>query len=67
MRQQLITCAAILFFIAGCGGARNQEHLLKEGNPAPGFQVADQNGKMVSLAELHENGPLVLTFLRSFY
>ena len=36
------------------------------GTRAPVFELADNTGEMVRLAELHADGPLVLSFLRGF-
>ncbi len=56
-----------LLWIVGCGGNQKTETLLKKGSAAPGFSVQDHRGQDVSLAELHKEGPLILTFLRSFF
>lgn len=36
--------------------------MLKEGEVAPGFELADQAGEMVTLSGLLKNGPVVLYF-----
>jgi cytochrome oxidase Cu insertion factor (SCO1/SenC/PrrC family) len=51
----------------GCGGAKQSEANLAERAPAPPFTATDQHGEEVTLAALHADGPLVLTFLRSFW
>lgn len=40
------------------------ERALKAGDPAPEFELPDQNGKLVRSAELVERGPLVVCFIR---
>ena len=61
------TTIVLLTVMAACGGAQNGDVFLKEGSAAPAFSVADQHGKTVSLKDLHKDGPVVLTFLRSFW
>jgi peroxiredoxin len=39
--------------------------LLEPGTPAPEFELADPNGRVVRLAD-HRGHPLVLAFLRGF-
>jgi peroxiredoxin len=51
----------------GCGGAQQSEANLAERASAPPFTAVDQHGTEVSLASLHAEGPVVLTFLRSFW
>lgn len=68
MFKKLAICAVVsLYFTAGCSGTQKNDSRLSEGTQAPDFQVLDQNGQQVELAELHSKGPLVLTFLRSFF
>ena len=57
----------ILFAAVACGGPQNSDNFLKVGAAAPAFGATDQHGKAVSLADLHREGPVVLTFLRSFF
>jgi uncharacterized lipoprotein YmbA len=64
--KKLLSFVGTLLLTA-CGGTQNPDAFLKTGTSAPQFSVNDQNGETVSLAELHSDGPLVLTFLRSFY
>jgi hypothetical protein len=40
------------------------DRALKEGQPAPGFELKDSNGSSTSLAALLQQGPVVLTFFR---
>lgn len=40
------------------------ERVLKPGDPAPVFELQDQNGNLVRSAELLERGPLVICFFR---
>ena len=40
---------------------------LKTGDEAPPFELADAEGKLVSSAQLLQNGPLVLTFYRGVW
>lgn len=40
------------------------EKALKAGDPAPQFELPDQNGKLVRSAELLASGPLVVCFIR---
>jgi hypothetical protein len=35
--------------------------------PAPAFSLSDSAGKQVSLAELTEHGPAVITFYRGYW
>ncbi len=39
--------------------------LLREGGPAPDFELADPSGHIVRLAD-YRGKPIVLTFLRGF-
>ena len=41
-----------------------EQHALKPGDAAPGFELPDQNGVMLRSAELLSRGPLVVLFLR---
>ncbi len=66
MMKYLILVSVLMFQVA-CGGAQNPESSLKVGSAAPGFSVSDHNGQTVTLADLHKDGPVVVTFLRSFY
>lgn len=52
---------------AACAGPQNPDDFLAVGAPAPEFSATDQHGKAVTLSELRRDGPVVLTFLRSFY
>ncbi len=63
----LLLIVATLLLVAGCGGNQKTETLLLKGAAAPGFSVQDHRGQDVTLAELHKEGPLILTFLRSFF
>jgi peroxiredoxin len=56
-----------MFLAAACGGANGSKGSLTLGAQAPQFTATDHQGKTVALAELHGKGPVVLTFLRSFY
>ncbi len=38
-----------------------------EGDTAPAFRLPDQDGKIVSSAELLQDGPLVVTFFRGHW
>ena len=40
------------------------ERSLKAGDPAPDFELPDQNGKLVRSADIIAHGPLVLCFIR---
>jgi peroxiredoxin len=40
------------------------EKALKRGDPAPDFELPDQNGKLVRSAELVARGPIVVCFIR---
>lgn len=40
--------------------------LLGKGSTAPEFTAPDYRGNFVSLSKLREEGPVVLSFLRSF-
>ena len=44
--------------------SRASERALKPGDPAPDFELFDQNGKPVFSAELVARGPLVICFIR---
>lgn len=44
--------------------ARAAERALKAGDPAPEFELPDQNGKLVRSAQLVARGPLVVCFIR---
>ncbi len=50
-----------------CSGSQTPENNLQISTKAPAFRVTDQNGKTVTLLSLHKDGPVILTFLRSFY
>ncbi len=39
---------------------------LKENSVAPGFSAPAYDGKLIALSGLFANGPVVLSFLRSF-
>ncbi len=38
--------------------------MVLNGSPAPGFTLPDLDGKAVSLADLHRNGPALLVFFK---
>lgn len=43
------------------------ERALKEGQTAPNFELQDSHGRLVDLATLREQGPVVLTFFRGHW
>ena len=65
--MRYVALVAIMFLAAACGGANGSKGSLTLGAQAPQFTATDHQGKTVALAELHGKGPVVLTFLRSFY
>ena len=56
-----------LLLITACGGPQTAGSSLEVGSKAPTFDAVDHGGQSVSLGNLHRDGPVVLTFLRSFY
>lgn len=44
-----------------------EERALKVGQRAPDFELPDMGGHMVSLAQLHADGPLALIFYRGLW
>jgi cytochrome oxidase Cu insertion factor (SCO1/SenC/PrrC family) len=66
MKHLLVLVLGLGLFNA-CGGSQNPENNLQISTKAPAFSVPDQNGKTVTLLSLHKDGPVILTFLRSFY
>jgi len=40
--------------------------LITPGEPAPDFELADVNGKLVRLSDFRGKKPVVLSFLRGF-
>ncbi len=51
----------------GCGGSQNTEANLQTQAQAPAIEAVDQQGQAFVLAEQYKDGPVVLTFLRSFF
>lgn len=64
--KQLIWILGIIL-LASCGGRQNDATMLQVGQPAPSFEATDKDGNTISLGALHQNGPVVLSFLRSFH
>lgn len=44
-----------------------QQHVLKEGQKAPSFELPDQNSRSVSSETLLAGGPLVINFFRGVW
>ena len=66
MKQMTFGFVAVLFCL-GCAGNQHSQPVLKSGMVAPAFQVEANDGKRLELGALVEAGPVVLTFLRSFF
>ena len=66
-RAMRFSLVAALFLFACCGGAQNKDSYLKKGSLAPDFTHKDQNGNTLKLSEIVKKGPVILTFLRSFF
>ena len=69
-RTIFVVIATLLIFSGfgcGCGSSQNTEANLEHKAMAPAFTAKDHRGSDLVLSELHKEGPVVITFLRSFY
>jgi hypothetical protein len=65
-RKTQLGFLAGLILCFGCAGNQHGEAQLKKGAAAPDFETVDKDGAAIKLSALQNEGPVVVSLLRSF-